>query len=71
MKKPTKDQKIQMYEDFLHKINLAVVCGRSDIMQKLIANADNWSFSHRCGNGELTDKQQQKLITKAFWKLLD
>jgi hypothetical protein len=71
MKKPTNKQKIQMYEDFLHKINVAVVCGRGDIIQKLVDNADKWSYAHRVGNGDLTDKQQDKIVTKAFWKLCD
>jgi hypothetical protein len=71
MKAPTKKEKIQQYEDFLHKINMATVCGRNDIIQKLIENADKWSYAHRVGNGELSDKEQQKIINKAFWNLCE
>lgn len=71
MKKPTLKQKVKQYEEFLHKINLGVVCGRSDIIQKLVANADKWSYCHRVGNGEITEKQQEKIINKSFWKLCD
>ena len=71
MKKPSKKEKIEMYESFLHKINVAVVCGRDDIIRKLIANADNWSYAHRAGNGELTEKEQEDGIVKKFWKLCD
>lgn len=71
MKTPNKKEKIQQYEDFLHKINLAIVCGRSDIIQKLIENANKWSYAHRAGNGELSDKEQQKIINRAFWNLCE
>jgi len=46
-----------------------IVCCDSKSMQRLIDNADTWSYSHRVGNGELTDKQQQELINRAFWNL--
>lgn len=71
MKKPTLKEKVKQYEIFLHKINMAVVCSRPDIIQKLIANADSWSYAHRVTNGELSDKQQSNLIAKKFWKLCD
>lgn len=71
MKPPTLKQKVKMYEDFLHKLNVGVVCGSSDIIQKLISNADKWSYMHRYGNGELSEKEQQKLINKAFWNLCE
>lgn len=71
MKKPTNKQKIEMYENFLHRINLACVSGNNETIKKLVANADNWSYAHRVGNGELSDRDQDRLITNAFWKLLD
>jgi hypothetical protein len=68
-KTPTLKQKVAQYEEFLHKINTMIVCCDSKSMQRLIDNADAWSYSHRVGNGELTDKQQQELINRAFWNL--
>ena len=60
-----------MYEAFLHRINMCIISGNNDGIKELIENADNFSYSHRVGNGELSDKQQQKLINNAFWKLCD
>ena len=71
MKSPTNKEKILQYESFLHKINMFIVSCNNDGIKELVENADNWSYSHRVGNGELSDREQQKLINKAFWKLLD
>jgi len=71
MKTPTLKQKVEMYEDFLHKINLCIVSGNHEGVTELVRNADNWSYAHRVGNGEWSDGQQQKIVNKAFWKLLD
>lgn len=70
-KTPTLKQKVKQYEDFLHNINMMIVTGNHLAIQKLIYNADNWSYSFRRGNGELSEKEQQELINEAFWKLND
>jgi hypothetical protein len=71
MKSPTNKEKILQYESFLHKINSFIVSCNNDGIKELVENADNWSYSHRISNGELSDREQQKLINNAFWKLLD
>lgn len=71
MKPPTLREKIIQYETFLHKINSFLICGNNEGIKELIQNADNWSYAHRCGNGEISDRQQDRLIINAFWKLLD
>jgi hypothetical protein len=71
MKTPTLRQKVDQYESFLHKINSFIVSCNNDGIKELVENADNWSYSFRVGNGELSDREQQKLINNAFWKLLD
>lgn len=71
MKTPTLKQKVDQYESFLHKINSFIVSCNNDGIKELVENADNFSYSHRVGNGELSDKKQQQAINNAFWKLLD
>jgi hypothetical protein len=71
MKTPTLRQKVEQYETFLHKINMFYVCCNNEGIRELVENADNWSYSHRVGNGEISDKKQQQYINKAFWKLCD
>ena len=71
MKTPNQKEKIAMYESFLHKINSFIVSCNNDGIKELVENADNWSYSFRISNGELSDREQQKLINNAFWKLLD
>ena len=69
-KTPTLKEKVAQYESFLHKINSFIVSCNNDGISELIQNADNWSYSHRVGNGEPSDREQQRMINNAFWKLL-
>jgi exopolyphosphatase/pppGpp-phosphohydrolase len=66
---PSLEEKVKQYEDFLHNINMMLVSGSIKGVQKLIDHADSWSYSHRVGNGELTEEEQQELINRAFWNL--
>jgi hypothetical protein len=70
MKKPTNKEKIIMYERFIDTLALHADVGSSNL-GRLINNASNWAYAHRVGNGELTEKQQEEIIAKKFWKLLD
>lgn len=58
-------KKIAQYEDFLHAINYAVTAGNSARIKQLVDNAFRWGYAHRCGNGEYTDEEQQRIIDKA------
>ena len=40
-------------------------------VQELVTNADMWSYMHRCGNGELSNKEQKEIINGRFYKLCD
>jgi hypothetical protein len=71
MKTPNQKEKILMYESFLHKINSFIVSCNNDGIKELVENADSWSYCHRIGNGEISDRVQQQLINNSFWKLLD
>lgn len=70
-KTPTLKEKVAMYEDYLHRMNMCIICSNDEGMGELIGNADNWSYQHRRGNGELSEREQQKAINEAFWKLCD
>jgi predicted MPP superfamily phosphohydrolase len=69
-KTPTLKQKVEMYENFLHKINIFIISGNNDGIRELVNNADNWSYAHRSGEF-LTDKQRRKMINDMFQKLCD
>jgi hypothetical protein len=71
MKNLTLKQKVAQYEAFLHKINMACTCMDNLAIQELVQNADAWSYSHRQGNGMLSEKEQQELINAKFFKLCD
>ena len=63
--------KVEMYEKFLHKINMYCITGNNEGIAELVKNADRWSYAHRLGNGEKSDKDQQKLIDLACKALCD
>jgi hypothetical protein len=62
----TQKQKIEMYENFLHKISVYCTAMENDGIKELASNADRWSYAHRQGNGEISDKETQRLIDWAF-----
>ena len=70
MKRPTNKEKILQYESFLHKINMFIVSCNNDGIKELVENADIWSYAHRRGEF-ISDKQRDKSINTAFWKLCD
>jgi len=70
MKTPTLKQKVEMYENFLHKINIFIISGNNDGIRELVNNADNWSYAHRSGEF-LTDRQRRRMINDMFQKLCD
>ena len=69
MKRPTNKEKIARYESLFHSINNAATACRDDLISKYIRQIDHWSYSHRMGNGMLSESKQNKLITEAFYKL--
>lgn len=71
MKNPTDKEKIEMYENFLHAINMYCTCCAHEKIGKLVQNADMWSYAHRMGNGELLEEEQNELIASKFWRLLE
>jgi hypothetical protein len=68
---PTLKEKVEKYESFLHKINMFVTCGNQEGVKELVMNADNWSYMHRIGNGEISEAEQKRLINQAFWNLCE
>jgi hypothetical protein len=70
MKTPTLKEKVICYETFLHKINSFIISGNNTGIRELVKNADNWSYSFRRGNGELSERKQKQAINNAFWNLL-
>ena len=69
LKQAKTKERIMVYEDMLHALHFAQVAMNPGRVGKLLDSISNWSYSHRMGNGELTDEEQQKLIEKAFHKM--
>lgn len=63
-------EKVEIYENFLHKINMFLTCCNSEGVTELIHNADMWSYAHRRGE-TLSDKQRDKLVLDYLKKLCD
>jgi hypothetical protein len=70
MKKITLREKVDQYENFLHKINSFIICCENEGIVELVENADNWSYAHRRGEC-VSDKQRDEMINSMFHKLLD
>jgi hypothetical protein len=68
---PTMEDRVRVYEALLHSIQAARVTGEGERLYKLLGRVNNWSYAHRAGNGELSDKELQQQINRAFWALED
>lgn len=70
VKKPTLKRKVQVYESLLHalQLNYSVAMNREAVTE-LLDRIDRWSYAHRCGNGQLSDAEQQRYINQCFEKL--
>ncbi len=67
----TDKEKIKIYEELLHSIQIyAEVTMDNEKLSGLLRNICNWSYSHRVGNGYLTQEEQDELIKESFEKLL-
>jgi hypothetical protein len=65
-------EKIHKYEELLHTIQMyAEVTMDNEKLSNIINNICRWSYSHRTGNGMLSEEQQNDYIRKAFDKLLE
>ncbi len=63
-------EKIKVYEALLHDLHFhSTVTMRHDAVMDCLNRIGAWSYAHRAGNGELSEKEQQARIDHAFWKL--
>lgn len=66
---PTAKEKIAVYESMMHSIQMhAVVNMNPAAVQEMINRICSWSYAHRTGNGEISDKQIQERVDTAFWR---
>jgi len=56
----------KIYEAVFHKIQACSVGFQGDKIREIIGKICNWSYAHRVGNGELSDKEQQERIDAAL-----
>lgn len=65
-------EKIEVYESFLHQLCMyAQTLNNHKATAQLIANACSWSRAGRIGNGMLTEKEEEGIRERAFYRLLD
>ncbi len=60
----------EVFKRVFHYINThAAITMNAERMQEIIGAICSWSYAHRCGNGELSDEEQQALVDHAFDKI--
>ena len=64
-------EKVRVYEQLLHSIQRnAEVIMDHEVVGDYITNICRWSYAHRRGNGELSEREQDAIIRRAFDQLL-
>lgn len=63
-------EKVEVYEKLLHSIQM-YACWTLDQppLDHLMSIIFDWSYAHRCGNGELSDEEQNDLIDFQFERM--
>jgi hypothetical protein len=66
----SEDQRIKrehkIYESVFHKIQMCSVGFQGDKIREIVGKICDWSYAHRSGNGELSDREQQERIDSAL-----
>jgi hypothetical protein len=55
-------EKVDLYENLMHKIQLCSVTGHNSKIQVIVATICRWSYAHRSGNGELSEEEESARI---------
>ncbi|MNQ21363.1 hypothetical protein D3C85_344790 [compost metagenome] len=63
------EEKVEVYENLLHSIQASRVAFNSERVRLLLSLIDNWSYAHRQGNGEKSEKEIQEAVHAAFNKI--
>lgn len=66
----TLEEKVAVYEHVLHQIQMyrEVVMSHEKVVE-LLDIIGNWSYAHRCGNGEYSWEEQEQIIGRQFDRL--
>lgn len=65
----TNKERLKIYESFFHQINVYCITMNNDKLQEAIGLIDRWSYAHRAGNGELSDKQVKKNVESVIRRM--
>lgn len=66
---PTLREQVTAFHKIMHAFNCVANGGRSDHVHAIVSAMSEWSYSHRVGNGELGEREQQRRVNRAFWHL--
>ena len=65
----TLKEKVRIYESVFHRISYCVTAMNDERIREIVTLIDAWSYAHRAGNGELSEKEQKAQILRALEKL--
>ena len=65
----TCEEKLRIYERVFHTISYCVTAMNHHRIKNIVDLIHNWSYSHRYGNGELSEEEVEANILKALEKL--
>lgn len=60
----TKLERLKIYESFFHQVNVYCITMNNEKIQEAVGLIDRWSYAHRMGNGEFSDREQKKIVDR-------
>lgn len=70
MSKPSKKLKAELFDQIVNEANLAKITSDGTRIRMIVDAMDSYSYAHRVGNGENTERQQNKIIARAWENLV-
>lgn len=63
-------EKVKLYETVFHRISMLHTAMNGELLREQISRICDWSYAHRMGNGELTQRQTEAAILARAKRLI-
>lgn len=68
-RRPTHSERARFYEDYLYRIHDARQSGSHEQVMTLLNGISDWCWAHRDHNGTLPQRQVNRNVYRAFWRI--
>jgi len=60
---------MRVYEQFMHQVQMYALVHNQLKLNEAITLMCDWSYAHRVGNGEYSERQQQRIVDQVVARM--